>query len=218
MPAIRRLVLLLAPLLIGGLVHAAPSGPGSAVEVANGRVSVRFVETPLQAAVEQLAASVGARVEWLGATEGTTVSTDLTDVSIAEALERVLRPHSYFVVTAGRTGALRRVVVMLGGLGGGRAADSVPVSHPWPPLPEEPSAIANPDGVDASAMARLDDSDPAVRRSVLDYVRAVGQDDPRRDMVLSRLLSDPDPQLREEALELHGGFAPARNPRRRGGR
>jgi hypothetical protein len=66
MRAISRLLLLTAALLAAIPAHAAPGVSPPAVQVANGRVSVRFVNTPLEAAVEQLAASVGARVEWLG--------------------------------------------------------------------------------------------------------------------------------------------------------
>jgi hypothetical protein len=51
------------------------------------------------------------------------VSIDLAEVPFAEALERMLQPRSYFVVTAGRTGALRRVVVMLGDVGPRRVAE-----------------------------------------------------------------------------------------------
>jgi hypothetical protein len=208
--AIPRFVLLVAALLIGGRVHGAMSD----VRVVKGRVSVRFVNTPLETAVDRLAASVGADVEWLGAAKGATVSTDLSDVSIPDALERVLRPHSYFVVTAGETGALRRVVVMPGEFGARRAV-TVPGFVPASPTGQKEDTFPYSDALGASVLARLDDPDPVVRRSVLDYLRTVGPDDPRRGVVLSRLLSDPDRELRAQALELHGGFGPARNRRRR---
>src|SRR5262249_7438134 len=115
MATIRPLVLIVVSLLIDGSSHSAPTELASAMEVAEGHVSVRFVNTPLETAVEQVARSVGAQVEWLGAIGQTIVSTELANVSIAEALERVIRPHSYFVVTDGRTGAVCRIVVMPGG-------------------------------------------------------------------------------------------------------
>ncbi len=205
MSAMSRLVLLLAALGTATPALAAPGAPSAAVQVANGRVSVRFADTPLEAAVEQLAASVGARVEWRGTVDKTAVSTDLADVPFTEALERVLHPRSFFVVTAGQTSMIRRVVVLLGACD---AHGALPVPPAVPHPRAEPRAFPNPGGLDSPVMMLLEDPDPTVRRSMLDHVRALDQGDPRRDVVLSRLLSDPDEQLRDDALQLHGGFVP----------
>jgi hypothetical protein len=202
----KMLGLSLASLLIVGLVHAAPDAPRAA-PVVDGRLSVRFENTSLEAAVEQLAAGIGARVEWRGEPGDDTVSADLVDVSIAEALERVLSPRSYFVVTAGGTGAIRRIVIMLGQLDARRP---LPRADGAAMAPEVPGTISEADGVDVAVLTRLDDPDPVVRRSVLDYVRAIGPENAHREMILARLASDPDRRLREEVLRFRRDVVPGR--------
>lgn len=198
------LVALLVPLLSRQPAHAAH---GTAVTVAGGRVCVSFVDEPMAAAIERLATGLGAQVEWLGTPDRTNVSTDLRDVAVDEALDRVLRTHSYFVVAAKRTGAVRRIVV----LGGTSAAgEDAAVPEPASALSRSSRASLDDTDLDPSIKARLLDPDPTVRRSVLDYLRVLAPDDPHRDVVLSRLVADPDRLVRDEALPLLAGVRSAR--------
>src|SRR5262249_37953608 len=112
MSLMMRLTVGIALILAGRAVHAA-SGP--LVRTVNGPVTARFVDAPLASAIRQLAATLGAQVEWHGAVDDITVSTDLSDVPVDEALERVLSPHSYFVVTTNGGRTIRRIVVMMQG-------------------------------------------------------------------------------------------------------
>lgn len=168
------------------------------------RISVRFAATPLATAVSEIATRAGATVEWLGQPEATTVSVELTEVSLDEALDRLVRPRSYFLVTTGNSSAPRRIVIMPGTEG---RAQRAPMAAVRPAARSQaPSTVLDPEATSPAAgvLAALDDPDPRIRHQLLEQARDFDPRDPRRDLILSRLRDDADATLRTEANRLSG--------------
>lgn len=168
---------------------------------ASDRVSIRITATPVTSALSMIGDMANASVEWLGEPETRLLTLDLRDVSLDEAVDRILGRRSRFIVAAAATGAPRRIVVLPPSTpNSSRSPDTTPIHDP---------DIEDDGGkVPASALRDLDHEDPAVRQRLLHQVRDFHPSDVRRAMILDRLLTDGDVQLRAEAAELAGGEVP----------
>lgn len=170
--------------------------PTNAAPSETPRVSIRFEATPVEAAVAQLGARIGAALEWRGGNDPRTVSVELSDVPLAEALERVLATRSFFVVSRAHSATPQRIVVLPAPGDEPRTA----TAH-RAPQPVAPASTGDPEQEDphAPSLAVLDDPDPTLRRSMLEYASALPPGDSRRDAIVGRLMNDPDPSVRRAA-------------------
>jgi len=188
--------------ILGVLAMAAlgETAPGSArLTLRDGRLSAEIAAAPLAQVMAEIGTLAGAEVLWRGAAPDDRVSASFTDVPAAEAIERLLRPRSFFVVGGAGPASIRRVVILADGPGTPRPEGTPAVERPPAVVDEQP---------DAAVAAATAPGDPATRLRAIDALAEVAAHDPGAWMVLTQLsTSDADRAVREAARRaLDAGF------------
>jgi len=192
-------------ILVDWLVFGTAAGRVHAiVRLDDGKVTARLARVPLRSAVEELARLWGARVEWRTDPGQRDVSAEFVSLPAEDALARLLQRRSFYVIYASPVGLPRRIVVL------GPCADESDGPVPGAPGPAADARLddaAPPGSLNPAVEAVLADPSADVRLRMLDTVVALDADDPRRRLVLDRLVADPDPRVREAALHVDSTMA-----------
>jgi hypothetical protein len=178
-------------------------------------LTAHLARVPLAWVTGALASNCGIEVEGLWAGSGEEVSLDAVDLPVPQAIERLLRPRSFFLVTARVDGQehVRRVTVLAGGP---PPVAAVAVLDPLPPpfLPPDSAwgilAVleASPDVADSPEEAAVvelatDHPDPATRREALLLLARRRDIGPVAKATLERAARhDTDPLVRDAARTL----------------
>ncbi|MCC6765603.1 MAG: hypothetical protein IT293_13160 [Deltaproteobacteria bacterium] len=239
----RSLGIALAALWLGSLAAAAraaatPTPAPAAVRWADGRLSVRVVDAPLDRVLAEIAAVTRATVR--GEVEARPVTIDFTALPIADGLARLLGAESFMLTYAG-DGSLRTIDLLTRGAPAAPAPSVGSAPSPRPPLAEEedqafvlqrPVAVAGPlaaaVGSDEAPVGRVlhaavMERDPAARAAARDAGLAAFARDPEveaaylstltpvDDAVLARILqaSAGDPRSVEEWMSALAARAPS---------
>jgi hypothetical protein len=180
------------------------------ITLRDGRLSAHVVDAPFTRVLGELARHLDASVSGIDPTDVAPVTVNFSDLPPAAALERLLLGRSHFVTYGtGSDGTRVRRIALLGGGTAAVALAAPPAPSPALEAESAPQAEAGPDQVDAMLAGALDlltsgltlDA-PAIRRQVLYEVNTWRLDDPARAILLARLSSDPDPEVREAALQV----------------
>lgn len=175
----------------------------------DGRLSAHVVAAPFTRVLAEIANLSGASVSGVDPADVAPTTVSFSDLPLAEALERLLHDRNHFVVYGGdaRGARVRRIALLNGGTT--VLTPAAPAAGSAPAAPEHAPDESGPDQVDpvlADALDLLTSGhaldDPAIRRQLLDEVATWQLDAPSRAVLLARLGGDPDPEVREAALEV----------------
>lgn len=191
----------------GPVVANATESTRLEITLRDGRLSAHVVEAAFTRVLGEIASQLGASVTGVDPADVAPMTVTFSDLPPAAALERLLQGRSHFVTYgAGPSGArVRRIVLLSGG-----TSVLAPAAPALAPEAEHvPRFEASPDQVDAMLAGALDLltsgltlGAPEIRRQVLDEVSTWQLHDPSRAVLLARLSSDPDPEVREAALQV----------------
>lgn len=180
------------------------------MQLRDGRLSAHVVEAPFTMVLAEIARLSGASVTGVDPADVAPRTVTFSDLPLADALERLLHGRNHLLVYGNdaRGARVRRIVLLDGGTtdltSAARPAESAATT------PENaPGAESGPDQVDQLLAEALDLltsglalGDPAIRRTLLDEVATWELDEPSRAVLLARLSGDPDPEVREAALQV----------------
>jgi hypothetical protein len=85
-----------------------------ALALEQGRLTVKTSSTSLRQVMEELSSLTGVEVSWLGKGMGRTVSVNLSDLPVEDAIRRILRKENYVLFYTSREGSdeLSRVLIL----------------------------------------------------------------------------------------------------------
>ncbi len=174
-------LLVLRPAALGAEPTAAE------VRLERGRLTLRVAEMPLAELLAELERQSGATIR--GAVPARTVTADLSDVPLAEALDTLLGKES-FMLTYGGDGSVRAIALLAAG------------TAPAPPPPSAPSPAATPGGTvplaeeqrQATVLQRPVTVSPAL-------AQAVGEEQPSVGRLLHAAVGERRAGLRAEARD-----------------
>ena len=146
-----------------------PSLPLTAIRVDSGRVSAHIEAAPLGTVMDELARLTGATVEWRAGRDEAPVSVQFSELSLGDAVTRVLGMRNHFLVVGRADGSARvRRIVIVSTPSPSRAFPTrLPASRDWtgPPSSEVARQVGAAD--DTPSTPPLADYDPVAHQQML---------------------------------------------------
>lgn len=206
----RSLATLVTGSLFAALIMTASPGYGEphpadpipkALALEGGRLTVNLTSTSLREVMEEIGRCTGVEVSWLGKGTGRTVSVNLSDLSVVDAVRRILRKENYvlFYTSTEDTEKLSRVLILPRDAGTGNAqgaagrGDSAIRASRMDEPPEEEQLV--PEG-----MEPVDDRTKRWAEPIAELLQQ-GQTAEATEELKWTLARDRNPQMRLMALE-----------------